>query len=125
MGGHLKPPYLVDKIKRNDGKEVPVPELKPIAQGMGPSSAARMRIILQLSMKNKEIAKAFQTWPYALNHMKVAGQSSVRTYRTPYFVRYTWFMGYAPIEDPKWSFAVMVVNHETWYVRALDIANRV
>ena len=57
--------------------------------------------------------------------MKVAGQSSVRTYRTPYFVRYTWFMGYAPIEDPKWSFAVMVVNHETWYVRALDIANRV
>ena len=123
--GQLKPPYLVDKIIRNDGKEVPSPPLKPVAQGMGPASAARLRRVLQLSMKGKEIAKAFQNWPRSLSHMKVAGQSSVRTYRNPYFVRYTWFMGYAPIEDPKWSFAVMVVNHDTWYVRALDVANRV
>lgn len=123
--GRLDPPYLVDKIVRNDGKEVPAPPLKPIAQGMGPSSAARMRKILQIAMKEESTHKIFQNWPRTLSRMKVAGQASVRTYRTPYFVRYTWFMGYAPIEDPKWAFAVLVVNHETWYVRALDIAHRV
>ena len=79
---------------------------------MGPASAARMRKILQISMKEESTHQIFQNWPSYLSRMKVAGQASVRTYRNPYFVRYTWFMGYAPIEDPKWAFAIMVVNHE-------------
>ena len=57
--------------------------------------------------------------------MKVAGQASVRTFRKPSFIRYTWFVGYVPAQDPQWAIAVMIVNNERWFVRALDIAHRV
>jgi cell division protein FtsI/penicillin-binding protein 2 len=35
---------------------------------------------------------------------------------------YTWFVGFAPVHDPKIAIGVAMVNDEwTWYARALDI----
>ena len=123
--GTLKSPRLVEKIHNEDGKEIEAPEFSPMAEGMSPSSAARLRRMMKLAIEEPPTGKVFANWPQKLNNMRVAGQSSVRTIRRPSFVRYTWFIGYVPAQAPQWAVAVMIVNHERWFVRALDIAHRV
>ena len=123
--GSIKSPRLVEKITNAEGREIEAPEFAPMAKGMSPASAARLRRILKNAIHENPTGKVFQNWPSELRKLKVAGQSSVRTYRKPSFVRYTWFVGYVPSEAPQWAIAVMVVNNERWFVRALDIAHRV
>ena len=123
--GALKSPRLVEKITNSEGREIEAPEFSTMAKGMSPSSAARLRRIFKNAIHENPSGKVFQNWPNELRKMRVAGQSSVRTYRKPSFVRYTWFVGYVPSEAPQWAIAVMVVNNERWFVRALDIAHRV
>ena len=92
---------------------------------MQPATAKRMRHMMRRAIQDKKSHAVFKEWPSSLSHYRVAGQASMKTHREPSFVRYTWFVGFAPADRPKWAFAVMVVNNIKWYVRALDIAHRV
>lgn len=123
--GTLKSPRLVEYIQDRTGQKIEAPNFPPMANGMSASSAARLRRMMKNAILENPAGRVFQDWPQKIRKMKVAGQASVRTFRKPDFVRYTWFVGYVPAQDPQWSIAVMVVNHEQWYVRALDIAHRV
>ena len=123
--GTLKSPRLVEKITNETGHKIEAPIFPAMAQGMSPSTAARLRRMLKNAIHESPTGKVFQNWPTKLRKMRVAGQSSVRTHRKPQFIRYTWFVGYVPAEDPQWAIAVMIVNNERWFVRALDIAHRV
>ena len=123
--GSLVRPRIVDEIVSSNGKMIEAPQLDPIAEGMSSASAGRMRRMMQSAINEDPTRKVFQNWPQSLRHMKVAGQASVKTYRKPFFVRYTWFIGYVPVKNPKWAISVMIANNEIWFVRALDIAHRV
>ena len=123
--GTMHSPRLVERIIGEDGREINAPQFPAMAQGMSPSTAARLRRMMKNAIHESPSGRVFQNWPAKLRNMRVAGQASVRTYRKPEFTRYTWFVGYIPAESPQWAVAVMVVNHQRWYVRALDIAHRV
>ena len=123
--GKVRSPRLVERIIDEEGREISAPQFPPMAQGVSPSTAARLRRMMKSAIQEAPAGGVFQKWPSKLRDMRVAGQASVRTYRKPDFIRYTWFVGYVPAESPQWAVAVMVVNHQQWYVRALDIAHRV
>ena len=123
--GTLKSPRLVEKIINEAGHEIEAPTFPAMANGVSPSTAARLRRMLKNAIHESPTGRVFQNWPDKLRRMRVAGQASVRTHRKPNFVRYTWFVGYVPAEAPQWAIAVMIVNNERWFVRALDIAHRV
>ena len=123
--GTLRSPRLVENIRNEEGTTVTAPDFPPMSKGISASTSARIKRIMKNAIHESPTGKVFQDWPDHLRSTRVAGQASVRTYRKPSFTRYTWFVGYMPAEDPKWAIAVMVVNHERWYVRALDIAHRV
>ncbi len=122
--GVVKSPRLVEKITNSEGREIVAPEFSKMAKGMSPSTAARLRHSLKNAIYENPTGKIFRNWPDELRKLRVAGQSSLRTYHKPNFIRYTWFIGYVPIEDPKWAIAVMVVNND-WHARALYIAHQV
>ena len=124
--GTLYRPQLAAKIVNHEGKEIKAPiDFKKVAEGMQPTTAKRMRHMMRRSIQDKKAYAVFKEWPSSLSHYRVAGQASMKTHREPSFIRYTWFVGFAPADRPKWAFAVMVVNNIKWYVRALDIAHRV
>ena len=123
--GTLYRPQLAYKIVNHEGKEISAPELQTMATGMKPNTAKRMSHMMRRAIQAKTTYSVFKNWPSSLNHYRVAGQSSTKTIKKPSFIRYTWFVGFAPADRPRWAFAVMVINNKNWYVRALDIAHRV
>lgn len=123
--GTLRSPRIVERIVNDEGTVIDAPQFPPMGKGMSPATSARLRRMMKNAIHENPTGKVFQNWPEKLRNVRVAGQASVRTYRKPSFIRYTWFVGYVPAENPQWAIAVMVVNHERWYVRALDIAHRV
>ena len=125
-GGALIRPQVVDFIESQSGERRDTPDLGQLKNsGLSDDIARQLRQLLRDSMRDTEVNKVFQEWPSALSGYRVAGSASARTYLKPNFMRYTWFVGMAPAERPRWAFAVMVLNHEQWYVRAFDIAHRV
>ncbi len=125
-GGPLVRPQVVDFIENERGERRDTPDLGQIKNsGLSDDVARHLRQMLKDSMRDKDVSKVFQDWPSALSGYRVAGNASTRTYLKPNFMRYTWFVGMAPAERPRWAFAVMVLNHEHWYVRAFDIGHRV
>lgn len=125
-GGRLVRPQLVDLIEREDGARHEAPRLAPLKQtGVKAETARNLRSMMRDAMQDHELATIFQDWPSELQQVKVAGQSSLKTYRKPMFRRYTWFIGFAPAHQPKWAFATMVLNSERWYVRADHLTHRV
>jgi len=125
-GGQLLRPQLVDLIEREDGTTHQAPRLAPLKQtGIKAQTARHMRKMMRDSLKSKELSAVFEDWPSELSHARVAGQLSRKTYREPIMRRYTWFIGFAPAQRPKWAFAAMVLNSERWYVRAEHLTQRV
>ncbi|MCA9540191.1 MAG: penicillin-binding protein, partial [Myxococcales bacterium] len=53
--------------------------------------------------------------------VKLGGKTGTLALRDPY-TSYTWFVGFAPLDDPQIAIAVMVGNGELWWQRAIDIA---
>lgn len=125
-GGRLVRPQLVDVIEREDGTRHEAPQLAPLKQtGIKSETARNLRSMMRDAMQENELASIFEEWPSELRDIRIAGQSSLKTYRKPIFRRYTWFIGFAPADKPKWAFATMVLNNERWYVRADHLTHRI
>ncbi len=55
--------------------------------------------------------------PY-LGETKVAGKTGSLSRTTPSFLAYSWFVGYAPAEDPQYVVAVLLGNSPLWHLKA-------
>jgi peptidoglycan glycosyltransferase len=122
--GKLLRPKLVENLIREDGYRVDPPQFTQPNYAFEPKTAQSLKKMLQDSGQNPMLSKLFSDWPSELKAFKVAGQVGVVTRLNP-FIRYTWFNGFVPAHQPKYAIAVLVVNNETWYVRAMDVAHRV
>ena len=65
--------------------------------------------------------RAWTKWPASAPKVTVGGKTGTLCRREPYTC-YTWFVGYAPVDDPQVAIAVMVANGEKWWQRAVDIS---
>jgi cell division protein FtsI/penicillin-binding protein 2 len=65
--------------------------------------------------------KAFARPPRELRGVKVAGKTGSLNEQRP-FRDHTWFVGYAPAENPQVVVASVVVNGPLWRVRAPWVA---
>merc|ERR1712167_132355 len=102
--GTLYRPQLAYKIVSHEGTEIKAPELQVMATGMKPTTAKRMRHMMRRAIQDKKSHAVFKEWPLSLSHYRVAGQTSMKTHRDPSFIRYTWFVGFAPADRPRWAF---------------------
>ena len=122
--GALPVPRMVRRLEGPDGRIVEAPERPAFSHAMKPETAKKVQRMMARTVTHGTGRKAFSKWPAKLRNVGVAGKTGTLAIREPY-TTYTWFVGYAPVDDPQVAIAVMVGNSELWWQRAIDIARDV
>ncbi|MBU0551106.1 hypothetical protein KKF91_20905 [Myxococcota bacterium] len=130
--GQLPTPRLVTALRDPQGRWIGAPREPPIARAMKPEIAAEIRGMMAETVRRGTAHKAFKKWPKALRHIQVAGKTGTlargkigATSDEPPYTSYTWFVGFAPADNPQIAFAVMIGNGELWYWKAVHVAEEV
>jgi len=114
-----------------DDGEQPVPRLVASIDGVALPAATRRRAI------TSEIARAVGRMMLATcefgsaarsfgrhNALHVAGKTGTLTRTDPFYMEHSWFVGYAPAEQPQIIVSVVLGNPENWHLRGHEAARR-
>ena len=90
---------------------------------LNPETAAALRDMMKLTVSQGTATASFrERHRNALGDIEVAGKTgSLSTHKGP-FKDYSWFVGFAPADDPKIAVATVVVNGLKWRIHAPYIA---
>jgi len=116
-GGLAMEPSLVDEV---DGKAVdPTGSMRLL----NPETAGTLRDMMKLTVSQGTAAPSFRDRHHmVLGDIEVAGKTgSLSDHKGP-FKDYSWFVGFAPADDPKIAVAAVVVNGMKWRIHAPYIA---
>src|SRR3954468_11455646 len=116
-GGLAMEPSLIDAI---DGVQV---EPTGSMRLLNVETAGALRDMMKLTVSEGTATSSFrERRRMVLGDIEVAGKTgSMSTHRGP-FKDYSWFVGFAPADDPKIAVAAVVVNGLKWRVHAPFIA---
>ena len=56
--------------------------------------------------------------------IRVAGKTGTLTRTDPFYMEHSWFVGYAPAEQPQIIVSVVLGNPESWHLRGHEAARR-
>ncbi len=115
-------PRLVQEVRAEDGAshyEAPTP--RGWKRMLSRSESARLGAMMTGAVEYGTARRGFEGTP-ELGGMRVAGKTGTLTGRGRESLEFTWFVGFAPQNDPKVALAVMVVNPESWLIRASHVA---
>lgn len=114
-----------------DDGEQPVPRLVASIDGVALPGTARRRAI------TSEIARAVGRMMLATcefgsaarsfgrhQAIRVAGKTGTLTRTEPFYMEHSWFVGYAPAEQPQIIVSVVLGNPESWHLRGHEAARR-
>jgi peptidoglycan glycosyltransferase len=118
--GTLVPPRIIDGV---EGAALPQPaEPRRVVPHDVAAALARM---MRTTTTDGTARKAFRRdrWDRRspLNDVAVAGKTGSLSDRHP-FRDYSWFVGFAPAEDPQVAVAAVVVNELVWRIKAPFVA---
>ncbi|HET6437646.1 MAG TPA: penicillin-binding transpeptidase domain-containing protein [Anaeromyxobacter sp.] len=115
-GGVFVPPVLVDRV---DGAPAPAPEdpRRVVQEGV----AAALNAMMRATVTDGTARRAFRRAGGPLRSMAVAGKTGTLSDRDPYR-DYSWFVGFAPADDPQVAVATLIANDRKWRVRAPAVA---
>jgi len=120
-GGTFVSPRIVDEV---DGVAAPAP--RPPRQILRPEVAAALTRMMETTVTEGTARKVFRRDRLArhspLREMSVAGKTGSLAEIEPYR-DYSWFVGFAPAEDPRVAVAAVVVNDRRWRVKASFLAH--
>jgi len=114
--GVLVPPWLVELV---DGGDAP-PALEPV-RIIDERVAEQLDGMMRETVARGTATRAFARPPRELRGVTVAGKTGSLNEQRP-FRDHTWFVGYAPAEEPQVVVATVVVNGPLWRVRAPWVA---
>jgi cell division protein FtsI/penicillin-binding protein 2 len=114
-----------------DDGEQPVPRLVASIDGVALPGPTRRRAI------TSEIARAVGRMMLATcefgsaarsfgrhQAIRVAGKTGTLTRTEPFYMEHSWFVGYAPAEQPQIIVSVVLGNPESWHLRGHEAARR-
>ncbi len=123
-GGIMPAPRIVTSLTGPDGVLESAPEPTTLGKAIEPATARELAKMLRNTTEDGTAHRSFSKVPKSLEGVDVAGKTGTLTDDTTR-TDYTWFVGFAPADNPKVAFAVLVGNGELWYVRATDVARDV
>jgi peptidoglycan glycosyltransferase len=56
--------------------------------------------------------------------IRVAGKTGTLTRTEPFYMEHSWFVGYAPAQQPQIIVSVLLGNPENWHLRGHEAARR-
>ena len=114
--GVLVPPWTIDLV---EGGEVPAAQ-EPV-RVVDERVAEQLGVMMRETVSHGTATRAFARPPRELKGVAVAGKTGSLNERAP-FRDHSWFVGYAPADDPQVVVATVVVNGPLWRVRAPWVA---
>ncbi len=118
-GGVFVPPQIVESV---DGAESP-PRGEPrkvIEEGVAAALAEMMRTTVTEGTARRAFRDRRRRSPLA--EVTVAGKTGSLCDPQP-FRDYSWFVGFAPVENPQVAVATVIVNERLWRVKAPFVAH--
>jgi penicillin-binding protein A len=117
-GGVAEEPSMLDEV---DGEEVPPTGSIRL---LNAETAGTLRDMMKLTVSQGTAASSFvERHHKLLGDIEVAGKTgSLSSHNRGPFKDYSWFVGFAPADDPKIAVAAVVVNGLKWRVHAPFIA---
>jgi penicillin-binding protein A len=120
-GGKFVAPRLVDAVDAGE------PPATPAARTvLRPEVAAALARMMQTTTTEGTARKIFRrdrvARRSALREVTVAGKTGSLADASPY-KDYSWFVGFAPVEDPQVAVAAVVVNDRLWRIKAPLVAH--
>ncbi|MGB8930243.1 MAG: penicillin-binding transpeptidase domain-containing protein [Anaeromyxobacteraceae bacterium] len=115
-GGILSPPRLLEAV---EGEAAPTPHLP--ARIVDEQIAARLGEMMRVTVTEGTGRRAFSRPPPQLRGVAVAGKTGSLFDRNP-LRDWSWFVGYAPADNPQVVVATVVMNGPKWRVRAPFVA---
>ncbi len=121
-GGEMMAPVIVDRIEESGE---PVYTWKPsvLARTTTPEIAATVANMMVGTTKDGTAAKYFRKANSQVRALDVAGKTgSLSGEIAGRRYRFSWFVGFAPAENPEVAVAVMVANEPRWKVKSTYLA---
>jgi len=124
--GELVAPHWIESVYDADGREMLLPANPTPRQVMTPELADELRAMLTDTTLKGTARSAFRkrNGKPLLGPVKVAGKTGSLSGTDPK-VRYEWFVGVAPADQPEIAVAVLLVQSDRWWRNASQIAAEV
>lgn len=112
-------PYLVAADSLQPGLR-----RKPLSIGraMPASRAKAIAALMSDTVSAGSATRQFQPWPDDLAGVTVAGKTGTIDRNDDHYAGYTWFVGFAPADNPKVVVAAVAVNDRGWWMRGPTLA---
>jgi cell division protein FtsI/penicillin-binding protein 2 len=124
--GELVAPRWVDRIVDAEGRELPLPALSAPRRVLSHELAAELREMLVETTTRGTARSAFRSrgGRPLLGDVRVAGKTGSLAGKDP-AGRYEWFIGVAPVEQPRLAVATLLVNGDLWWRNASQVGAEV
>ncbi|HEY0480149.1 MAG TPA: penicillin-binding transpeptidase domain-containing protein [Kofleriaceae bacterium] len=114
-----------------DDGEQPVPRLVASIDGVAVAAPARRRAVTsdvaravgRMMLATCEFGSAARSFGKH-QAIHVAGKTGTLTRTDPFYMEHSWFVGYAPAEQPQIIVSVVLGNPENWHLRGHEAARR-
>jgi cell division protein FtsI/penicillin-binding protein 2 len=124
-GGEMIRLHVVSSVKDEDGEIYRGPTMRqPLRRAMSESTANAITAMMGETVNSGTSYKSFHDRsgrPY-LPDIRVAGKTGTLTKPTPEGPFYTWWVGFAPSDNPEIAVSVLVANGAKWRVKATNVA---
>jgi len=113
--GDRPAPRLIESI---DGTAVPAPPKEhAIAQ-------ATAHAVAKMMVQTCAAGSAARSFGRRRTSSPVAGKTGTLTRTDPFYMEHSWFVGFAPADQPEIVVSVLLGNPENWYLRGQEAARR-
>jgi peptidoglycan glycosyltransferase len=120
--GRTLPLHVVSRVVDGGGRERPLTLPQAGAQVLGEETAHTLGRMMINTTEWGSAQKAFHDGRHGrLLPVRVAGKTGTLTGREPYLA-YSWFVGFAPADEPKIAFAVLLGRAGESDVKAAEVA---
>jgi cell division protein FtsI/penicillin-binding protein 2 len=127
-GGVMMKPTLVDEVLGPDGAKAEGWRGEVLGRVMPVEVSELLTMMMYTTTTEGTARKAFRKRRGTLDFthgIPVAGKTGSLADKEPYYREYTWYAGFAPVDDPKIAVAALVINHKSWKTKGSYAAREI
>ena len=121
--GIMMRPTIVQNITDPQGNNLYHFQPQPWLSSMSPAKANELSQLAENTTTQGPARKTFTgrtDWP---KELRVSGKTGTLSNKVPYYL-FTWFVGWAPIENPDIAVGALVTNTEKWWIKGTHVGAR-
>lgn len=124
-GGVMMQPLLAHEVRNNKGEVVYTETPHEVRRIVTPETARELTKMLSTTVNTGTSRRAFQVWrgQPKLASIQVAAKTGSINGTSP-AGHYSWFVAYAPVNDPQIAVAALIVNQDKWRIKASQVGEK-